>query len=84
MSKKDKIMAKEVKMDKNGPKWTKTYNKQAIVKLSRKMVYRVENDEIGRKEIKKVENVLTGTNGGLRYDKGGVRYVKRGQNWLKR
>ena len=48
------------------------------------MVYRVENDEIGCKEIKKVENVLTGTNGGLRYDKGGVRYVKSGQNWLKR
>ena len=48
------------------------------------MVYRVENDEIGRKEIKNVGNVLTGTNGGLRYAKGGVRYVKRGQNWLKR
>ena len=48
------------------------------------MVYRVENDEIGCKEIKKVENVLTNTNGGLRYNKGGVKYVKRGQNRLKR
>ena len=52
-------------MTKNGLKWTKTYDKQDFVKFSRKMVYRVENNEIGRKEIKKVENVLTGTNGGV-------------------
>ena len=48
-------------MTKNGTKGTKKYEKQAVLKFSRRMVYRVENDEIGRKEIRKDENNQIGT-----------------------
>ena len=47
------------------------------------MVYRVENGKIDCKEIKKFENVQTGTKRGLKCAKWDVIYVKRGQNWLK-
>ena len=47
------------------------------------MVYRVEIGDIGCKQIKKVENVQTGTKRGLGYPKRDVIYVKRVQNWLK-
>ena len=57
-------------MTKNGTKGTKKYEKQAVLKFSRRIVYRVENDEIGRKEIKKVENNQTGTKRGLQTPKG--------------
>ena len=67
-------------MTKNGPKWTKRYDKQTFVKFSGKMVYWVENDEIGRKEVKEVENVQTETKWSLGDEKRGARNVKRGQN----
>ena len=69
-------------MTKDGLKWTKNYDNKAFLNYSKTFVYRVENDEIGRKEIKKYENVQTGTKRSLRYEKAGVRYVKKGQNWL--
>ena len=48
-------------MTKNGTKGTKKYEKEAVLKFSRRIVYRVENDEIGRKEIRKDENNQIGT-----------------------
>ena len=57
-------------MTKNGTKGTKKYDKQAVLKFSRRMVYRVENDRIGRKEIQKDENNQTGTKRGLQTPKG--------------
>ena len=70
-------------MTKHGLKWTKNYDNKAFLNYSKTFVYRVENDEIGRKEIKKVQNVQTVTKRGLTYKKDGLRYVKKGQNWLK-
>ena len=57
-------------MTKNGTKGTKKYEKQAVLKFSRRIVYRVENDEIGRKEIRKDENNQIGTKWGLQAPKG--------------